>query len=184
MAIVSEEFSGTWVVFLRRSGFGDAMVLPGGETITYDSSLYDVQSGDTVAQAFKQIIDRAPAPQDGSDFDGLKADRLGQIEAWWDNHPGIDVGNSIMLPVGDAQVALNGVQLTLWQQAGDFTAPLRVVDRNAITVEIAGADVGTALAVFYAGYKNVGDHYDVVKNAIMAATTIEQLLKISIYPEA
>ena len=184
MAIVSERFDGAWVLFVRKSGFGDPMVLPGEEMITYDSSLYEVQGGDTVAQAFKQIIDRAPIPQEGSDFDGLQADRLGQVEQWFDDHPGVDIGKGVKLPVGDAQVALNGVQLALWQIAGDVKAPLLVVDADGLTVEIEGERVATALALFHAGYKGVGDHYDVVKQAIMSATTVEQLIKISIYPDA
>lgn len=184
MAIVSQTFQKPWITLLRKSGFGDVGILPGAETITFDDSIYEVESGDTVAEALKQIIAQAPAPQEGSDFDGLQGDRLGQIEQWFDNHPGVDIGKGVKLPVGDAQVALNGVQLALWQIAGDVKAPLRVVDADGLTVEIEGERVATALALFHAGYKGVGDHYDVVKQAIMSATTVEQLIKVSIYPEA
>lgn len=183
MAIVTQTFERPWVVLIRRSGFGQAQIMQGEETITYDDSFYDVDEGETVAEALKKIITRAPEPQEGTDLEGLRADRMGQIELWWDRIAGVDVGDGIKLPVGDAQVALNGVQLTLWQQRGDFGAPLRILDRDGLTVEIAGADVGTKLSLFYSGYALLGQHYDAVKKAIIEATTIPELLQIQMYPE-
>jgi hypothetical protein len=183
MAIVSLTVDKPFIVLMRRSGFGDPLVLPGQETITYDDGIYDVQEGDTVAGAFRQMVEQAAIPQVGSELEGLRADRYRQLEAWWDAHPGIEVQPGIILPIQEEGRTVNRAEMLGWLQAGNPAADLKLVDRNTYTVVLPGADVMASYLVFRDAFTVLSQHWDAVHQSITNAATIPELLTIQIYPQ-
>jgi hypothetical protein len=108
--------------------------------------------------------------------DPIQPERLAKVNLlnqWWDTHVGIEVADGIVLPIQEAGRNTNSSSLTLGLVTQSPTISLVSVDDYTVT--IASADAITALGVFRAAYDPISAAWDSTHQALMAATTLEEL---------
>jgi hypothetical protein len=187
MAIVTQTFAEPVIALMLKSGLGDPQVIEGDNTLTYDDSLYEVVSAETVASALKGLMQRAPDPPPVlSELELLRLQRLKQLNDWWDQHPGIliDPGiddSGVYLPIQEEPRTVNRAEYIAWIANG-ADEELAVVSADDLTYVIQPGDVNRVFNSFLAGFSPLSSHWDSVITAIRNATTILELNSIQIYP--
>lgn len=102
-----------------------------------------------------------------------RAAKIAQLHQWWDSHPGIEVTPGVVLPIQEKGRNTNASSLAIALLTQATTVDLVSVDDY--TVSIPTADAITALGVFRTAYNPVSQTWDSTHQALMAATTLQEL---------
>lgn len=103
----------------------------------------------------------------------LRTAKIAELHQWWDSHPGIEVAEGIVLPIQEAGRNTNSSSLTLGLLTQSSTISLVSVDDYTVTIPASQAI--TALGVFRAAYDPISQTWDSTHQALVAATTREEL---------
>jgi hypothetical protein len=103
----------------------------------------------------------------------VRSEKVAQLHQWWDTHRGIEVADGIVLPIQEAGRNTNSSSLTLGLLTQSQTISLVSVDDYTVTID--AADAITALGIFRAAYDPISATWDETHQALVAATTREEL---------
>jgi hypothetical protein len=103
----------------------------------------------------------------------MRSEKVAQLHQWWDTHLGIEVAEGIVLPIQEAGRNTNSSSLTLGLLTQSPTISLVSVEDYTVTID--AADAITALGVFRAAYDPISATWDSTHQALVAATTREEL---------
>jgi hypothetical protein len=108
--------------------------------------------------------------------DAIQQERSAKVKLlhdWWDTHPGIEVADGIVLPIQEAGRNTNSSSLTLGLLTQSGTISLVSVDDYTVT--IPASEAIAALGIFRAAYDPISATWDSTHQALIAATTREEL---------
>jgi hypothetical protein len=160
-----------WVAVTESSPVYDNSPLTGDKVRVLDEggTTYSYMVGES---RWNNAIDQS------AQIETLRAEKIQQLHQWWDEHPGIEVVDGIVLPIQEIGRNTNTAALTL----GLVTSadPIELVSIDDYTVSIAAADAPARLATFRAAYTPISRHWDNTHQALVAATTLAELQAIDL----
>lgn len=143
-----------------------------GSTRT-DSTQWFPVHGATLGWTESTVTEQEAADYEAGQVEQIRDAKIAQLHQWWDSHPGIEVSEGVVLPIQEAGRNTNSSSLTLGLLTQSETISLVSVDDY--TVSISAADAMTALGVFRAAYDPISATWDSTHQALVAATTREEL---------
>ena len=113
------------------------------------------------------------AAYDAEQLSQQRAAKIAQLHQWWDSHPGIEVAEGVVLPIQEKGRNTNASSLSIALLTQAATVDLVSVDDY--TVSIPTSDAIAALGVFRTAYNPISQTWDRTHQALVAATTLEEL---------
>jgi hypothetical protein len=162
----------------RLSGGSPVFALPhrvklaDGTTRT-DAAQWFPAHGEAIGWAESTVTEKEAEDYEAGQVEQLRTAKIAQLHQWWDSHFGIEVAAGIVLPIQEAGRNTNSSSLTLGLLTQSGTISLVSVDDYTVT--IPASEAIAALGVFRAAYDPISATWDSTHQALIAATTREEL---------